>query len=151
MGKTLFQSGYNHVYLLHTSIVSELRSRQPHRGVMDWFSGIAPEEVYLSAVTVGEIQSGIEITREQHADLAEELDDWLRNVLESQNVLPLDATVFRTWARLLHRRWDIRPVEVMIAATAVVHRLIVVTGNPEVYSLFNVKTLNPYERKQHHV
>jgi len=139
------------VYLLHTGIVSELRSRQPHRGVLNWFSAIAPEQIYLSAVTVGEIQSGIEIAREQHPDLAEELDDWLANVLESQYVLPLDSSVFRAWARLLHRRWDTRPVEVMIAATAVVHGLIVVTGNPEAYARFNVKTLNPYEKGNDHV
>ena len=102
-------------------------------------------------MTVGEIQSGIEIARERDARGAYELDAWLDRVHDAHNVLPLDSTVFRQWARLLHRRWDIRPIECLIAATAVVHRLTVVTGNPEVYNRLGVETLNPFEKDSDHV
>lgn len=132
------------MYLLHTSIVSELRSRQPQQDVVDWITGIEQGQIYLSSVTVGEIQSGIEIARDRDAAGADELDAWLDRVHDAHNVLPLDSTVFRQWARLLHRRWDIRPIEGLIAATAVVHRLTVVTGDPEVFDKLGVATLNPF-------
>jgi len=63
-------------------------------------------ELLLSAVTVGEIQAGIELTREQDIAKAEELEAWLRAVLVSYSVLPMNADTFREWARITHRRSD---------------------------------------------
>ena len=80
-------------------------------------------------MTVGEIQAGIELTREQDLAKAEELEAWLSAVLVSDSVLPMNADTFREWARLKHRCSDTLLEDTMIAATALVHRLTVVTRN----------------------
>ena len=101
----------------------------------------------MSAVTVGEIQAGIEITREQDADKAEELEAWLGKVLTSYNVLPMDATVFREWARLKHRQSDTLIEDAMIAATALMHKLTIVTRNVNDFAQLGVQIVNPFERQ----
>src|SRR5687767_4402912 len=93
-------------YLLDTNVVSELRKRKPHGAVLAWFRAIPEEALYLSAVTLGEIQAGIEITREQDESKAKELESWLDEVASTYNVLDVDSAVFRRWARLLHRQPD---------------------------------------------
>ena len=82
------------MYLLDTNVVSELRRPRPHPAVVAWI-GDEAADVYLCAVTIGEIQSGIEITREQDAVKAAELDEWLGRVLDTYQVLAVDAAAFR--------------------------------------------------------
>ena len=81
----------------------------------------------MSAVTVGEIQAGIEITRKQAAVKAKEFELWLDGVEQSYGVLPVDAAVFRRWTQLMHRRPDHHLEDPLIAATALVRGLTVVT------------------------
>ena len=133
------------VYLLDTNVVSELRRPRPHGAVLDWISDVPAEQLFMSAVTVGEIQAGIEITREQDAAKAAELEAWLDKVLASFGVLPMDAPTFREWARLMHRKSDTMTEDAMIAATATVHRLTVVTGNVSDFGQFGVQLQNPFE------
>ena len=113
---------------------------------MHWISGVPAEQLFVSAVTIGEIQTGIEITREQDGLKAEEIEAWLDEVLASLSVLPMDAPTFRQWARLMHRKSDTVTEDAMIAATAFVHRLTVVTRNVGDFRQFGVPLENPFER-----
>ena len=132
------------MYLLDTNIVSELRKPKPHGGVVAWLASIDDTHLHLSALTLGEIQAGIELTREQNAFKAGEIESWLEQVAEAYNVLPMDAPAFRAWARLMHRKSDTLYEDAMIAATAKVHGLTVVTRNVADFKALGVDVLNPF-------
>lgn len=132
------------MFLLDTNVVSELRKPRPHGAVLAWLHGVDDRNLYVSAVTIGEIQAGIELTRPQNEEKASELESWLDLVAASWNVLPMGTTAFRTWARLMRDKPDALYEDAMIAATALVHHLTVVTRNVRDFALFNVSVLNPF-------
>ena len=131
------------MFLLDTNIVSELRRPRPHGGVLAWFREVPDADLRLSAVTIGEIQAGIEITREQDPAKAAELETWLDKVLDTYDVLPVDASTFREWARLMHRQSDTLLQDAMIGAAAIANRLTVATRNVRDFERLGVKTFNP--------
>ncbi len=133
------------MYLLDTNIVSELRKPRPHGAVVAWLEAQADADLQISAVTLGEIQAGIEITREQDAAKAVELEAWADQLAGVWNVLPMDAAVFRQWARLMHRESETVYEDAMIAATAQLHKLTVVTRNVRDFARFAVPVFNPFE------
>jgi predicted nucleic acid-binding protein len=135
---------FNVVYLLDTNVVSELRKVRPHGAVIEWIEGITDADLHISVVTLGEIQAGIEITREQDADKAAEIEMWADQVAGAYNVVPMDAATFRLWAQLMHRQSDTLYEDAMIAATALVHKLTVVTRNVGDFKRFKVPLLNPF-------
>jgi predicted nucleic acid-binding protein len=132
------------MYLIDTNVVSELRKPKPHGGVVQWIQEAADADLHVSAVTIGEIQAGIELTREQDAAKAAELERWLGQVAASFNVVPMDAPAFREWARLMHRRSNTLYEDAMIAATARLHGFTVVTRNVADFKPFKVDLLNPF-------
>ena len=106
------------MYLLDTNIVSELRRQKPHGAVVAWIQSVDDKDLYLSSITLAEIQAGIEITRDQDAERATELEAWLDEVATSYNILNLDGSAFRAWAKLIHKKSDTLYEDGMIAALA---------------------------------
>ena len=133
------------MYLLDTNVVSELRRTRPHGAVASWFRATPTDQLFISAVTFGEIQTGIEITRERDQPKAEEIEAWLRVVMDSFIILPINAPIFGEWAKLKHRKNQSLFFDYMIAATAIVHNLTVATRNVSDFEQFGVTIYNPFD------
>ena len=131
-------------YLLDTSVISELRKRKPHGAVLAWIQEIPDDALHVSAVTIGEIQAGIEMTREQDEPRAAEIEQWLDELARTRNVIAVSAPIFRRWAQLMHRRADHHLEDALIAATALTHDLTVATRNVRDFKPFGVALLNPF-------
>lgn len=133
------------MFLLDTNVVSELRRNKPHGGVLAWLDQAPESGLYLSAVTVGEIQAGIEITRKLDQDKARDIQSWLNELVQFFPILPADATVFRRWALLMHGRTDHHLEDGLIAATALVHDLTIATRNIKDFKPLGVALVNPFQ------
>lgn len=132
-------------YLLDTNVVSELRKRKPHGAVVAWMNSIRPEQIYLSAVTIGELQAGAELTRKNDPAKAAEIENWLMVTEGAFSVIPMDAACFREWARLKTGKPPELIEDAMIAATARVHGLQLVSRNEKDFRGFQVDVFNPFE------
>lgn len=132
-------------YLLDTNIVSELRKPRPHGAVVAWVNDQQEEQLFLSAVTLGELQAGIERTRRQDSAKASEMESWADQLAASYQILPMDAMCFREWGRIIDRKPDELLEDAMIAATARVHHLIVATRNESDFKRLDVRILNPFK------
>ena len=130
--------------LLDTNVVSELRKPRPHRAVVAWLQGIPGEQIFISAITLGEIQAGIELIRGRDAAKAVEIEDWLDEVAASYQVLAIDGRVCREWARLMDGCPDRLMEEAMLAATARIHGLTLITRNTRDFKEFRVPLFNPF-------
>ena len=134
------------LYLLDTNVVSEFRKPKPHGAVVAWASEVDDGDLHLSAVTLGEIQRGIEVTRRHDEAKAAEIEAWANLLAETYNVLPVDGAIFRRWARLMHGVSNLLYEDALIAATALEHDLIVVTRDAKDLQRFGVRLLNPFGR-----
>jgi hypothetical protein len=132
-------------FLLDTNVVSELRKPRPHGAVLSWISELQADQIYLSAVTIGELQTGIELTRRQNPEKADEIELWVDQLAESSQVLPMDAPCFREWARLMNGKTEHLLEDAMIAATARIHNLTVATRNEKDFKPLGVRVLDPFK------
>lgn len=134
------------MYLIDTNVVSETRRRRPHPAVLAWLRSTRSVELRVSALTIGEIQKGVEQLRDRDPDRANSIESWLNDaVLEGFDVLPFDAEAAREWARLMQGQSADLTIDAMIAATAKAHGLTVVTRNERDFDLLAVPTFNPFE------
>lgn len=133
------------MFLLDTNVVSELRKPRPHGAVVAWVKLLDDSDLFVSAVTMGEIQAGIERTRGQDPEKAAEIETWADLVSQMWNLLPMDTRTFRLWARLMHRKSNALYEDAMIVATAMVHHLTVATRNVRDFAHFDVEIVNPFE------
>ena len=134
-------------YLLDLNVVSELRRAKPYGAVLAWLGTIDDKELHISALTVGEIQAGVEMARTQDSRKADEIESWLDRIVLAFDIVPMDGPCFRRWAALMrgHGAEDVE--DAMIAATADVNDLVVVTRNTEDFRSFGVHTLDPFLRR----
>ena len=135
------------MYLLDTNVISELRKTHPHGGVRAWLDSVEEDELFLSAVSLGELQTGVELTRKQDALKAGQIEAWVDQLAESYQLLSMDAKVFREWARLMNGQPQQILEDAMIAATAKVHRLTVVTRNVKDFQKLGVPVINPFSHR----
>ena len=135
-------------FLLDTVTLSEVTKRRANAAVIAWIVATAPDQMYLSALTIGEIRRGIVIRRRRDPVAAERLDRWLaaQQALFADRVLAVDATVADCWGNK-HASGTTSPRDGLIAATAIVHGLTVATRNVRDFSRTGVKLVNPWEDK----
>jgi hypothetical protein len=132
------------VYLLDTNVVSELRRRRPHGGVLAWLNSVPERTLHISAYTLAELQMGAENTRLQDAAKASEIERWIDSVPDQFQVIAMDGRIFRYWAKLTHPRSHTLDGDAMIAATAVVHRMTVATRNMRDFEALGAPVMNPF-------
>lgn len=133
-------------YLVDTNVVSELRKgRRCDPGVASWFAEVSSTEIYLSVLTVGEIRKGIENIRRRDERTAESLETWLSELVttHSDRILAVDEIIAERWGRF--NVPDPLPVfDSLLAATASVHGLTLVTRNVKHVERTGVDCLNPF-------
>ena len=134
-------------FLLDNNVVSELRKNRPHGAVVAWRMSVPVHQLAIPAVVLAEIQTGIEITRKQDPSKARELEAWLDRVMAYYTILPADGMIYREWARLMAGTSDDLAADAMIAATARIHGMVIVTRNVKDFRSFGVKLLNPFTGK----
>ena len=131
--------------LLDTNVVSELGKVRPHGAVLAWIASIPADRMYISAMTIGEIQAGVERTRDQDAGKASEIEAWMLRMIATSQVLPMDLEVARIWAKIMHGKSRSLAEDAWIASTARHFRLTVATRNTRDFEGFNVEVFNPFE------
>lgn len=132
-------------YLLDTNVVSELRKRKPHGAVLAWMNTLRPEQIFLSAVTIGELQAGAELTRRTDPAKSAEIENCLTVTEQAFSVIPMDSACFRQSARLKAGKSQDLIEDAMIAATAQVHGLQVATRNEEDFRQLGLVPFNPFQ------
>ncbi|ANH09146.1 MULTISPECIES: type II toxin-antitoxin system VapC family toxin [Shinella] len=132
------------MYLVDTNIVSEARRGAPQ--AVSWLRSIDPLSVHLSALTLGEIMRGITLKQKSDPKAAAHLAEWLRKLRRDHGdrILPVTDQISVEWGRIA----AIRPrgdVDGLIAATAIVHDLILVTRNVKDFEDTGAAVINPWE------
>lgn len=137
------------MYLIDTNVISEIRKRsRANAGVIKFFDQIraSTAPIYLSAVTVGELRRGVELIRHRgDGEQAGLLEIWLDELLYSYSgkILEFDSLVAQVWGRLRVPNPE-NPIDKQIAATALVHNLVVVTRNTADFTGTGVEIFNPF-------
>ncbi|OAN46492.1 pilus assembly protein CpaF [Paramagnetospirillum marisnigri] len=133
------------MYLLDTMVLSELRRRDRHPGVVAWLTNVAADDLFLSAVTIGEIERGIGLQRGRDPAFADILEVWLERTvsLYADRILPMDTRIARRWGSLSARLGN-SGADLIIAATALEHGLAVVTRNVRHFEPCGVTIVDPF-------
>jgi len=133
-------------YLLDTNVLSETRKRHPEAGVANWIAATPPDRLHVSVLTLGEIEQGIARVRGRgDQSQAAALERWLRDVQAGfeDRVLPVTLPVAAAWGRQQYTR-PLPVIDALLAATARVHGLTVVTRNVKDFEVAGVQVLNPF-------
>jgi predicted nucleic acid-binding protein len=134
-------------YLIDTNVISELRKgRRCNEQVAVWFARVPDSEIYLSVLVIGEIRRGIERIRMRDPQSAETLDTWLKQVIKGHHgrILSVDSEVADEWGRMNAVR-PLSTVDSLLAATAKIHGLTLVTRNTADIATTGIDHINPFE------
>jgi toxin FitB len=134
-------------YLIDTNIISEVRKGlKCDPNVAAWYESIVDAELYLSVLVLGEIRKGIERARQKDSDQARALEKWLTDVVTSfaEHILPVDQVVADEWGRMSAKR-PLPTTDALLAATAKVHGMTLVTRNIVDVAGLGADVLNPFE------
>ena len=134
------------MFLIDTMVLSELRRRERDPGVVAWIAKQRQEDCFLSVVSIGEIERGIAQRRGPDPGFAAELATWLDQLLRLHHnrLLPVSLSIARRWGRLSAELGH-DSADLLIAATALEHGLMVVTRNLRHFTASGVPTLNPWQ------
>jgi predicted nucleic acid-binding protein len=132
-------------FLLDTNVISEVRKREANPQVLQWFEATSADDLGISALVVGEIRQGIERLRRRDSSLAQPYETWLDTLEQSygDRILPVSAAVADAWGRL-NVPDPLPVVDGLMAATALVHGLTLVTRNTADVARTGVALLNPF-------
>jgi toxin FitB len=134
------------MYLLDTNIFSELRKSSPNQGVQRWFASVESEQLFLSVLVLGELRHGLALKRLRDPAAATKLAAWIDQVetLYGARILRIDRRVARLWAELGVPD-PVPPIDGLLAATALLHDLTLVTRNEKDVLRTGVRVHNPFE------
>lgn len=134
-------------YLLDTNVLSEVRRPRPDPAVVEWLAAVAPERLFLSALVVGELRHGVELLRTRDPARSVRLAEWIEDVNEvyGDRVLPVTTAVAEAWGRM-RARGPLPAVDGLLAATALVHGLAVVTRDTRTADRCGVPFVDPWMR-----
>jgi predicted nucleic acid-binding protein len=134
-------------YLIDTNVISELRKgKRADPAVVSWFEGLADDEVFLSALTLGEIRRGIEGIRRRDSAAARALESWLGRIAEAHRdrIVPVDRAIAEEWGRM-NAPDPLSVVDGLLAATAKVAGLTLATRNTDDIARSGVSFFNPFD------
>ncbi|MCK5679859.1 type II toxin-antitoxin system VapC family toxin [bacterium] len=132
-------------YLIDTVVLSELRRKNRTKSVIEWFHSTREVDIFLSVVTIGEIERGIIQQKKINIEFSQTLAAWLDGILlhYADRILPISINIARRWGELSARIGN-SGVDILIAATALEHGLSVVTRNERHFTPTGVAVLNPF-------
>jgi predicted nucleic acid-binding protein len=133
--------------LIDANVVSELRKRERcNPGVAAWFARVSTDEVFFSVLTVGEIRKGVENIRRRDNTAAEVLEAWLDDLVTTytDRLLSIDRSIAERWGHL-NAPDPVPVIDGLLAATAIVHGLTLVTRNLKDIERTGVRCMNPFE------
>lgn len=133
-------------YLLDTNVVSELRKRRCDRHVAAWYQSVRPDEIHLSVLVLGEIRCGVERLRRDDPTNARRLEHWLDELVSehASRILDINREIADLWGRIRVAR-PLPGVDSLLAASAIVRNLTLVTRNVRQLEGVELSLLNPFE------
>jgi len=135
-------------YLLDTNVISELRKKTCNLNVKNTIEKIEPNDLYLSVISIGEIEMGVQKLAEQQKKI--EISLWLHNKLPLwfvDRIIPINFEIMVTWGKLcVESKRTLPVIDSLIAATAITYRAILLTRNVDDFdNIKGLELINPWD------
>lgn len=132
-------------YLIDTNVISEVQKPSPERRVLAWLDGVSSDDLYLSAVTIGEIEKGVQRQLRLSPGKGRALRAWLETLVESyaDRIVPVDVGIARRWGALCDSYPGLE-TDMLIAATAFERQMTVVSRNVRHFAMTGLPIFNPF-------